>query len=49
MTPGIDGINLDGMGMERIMAIIAQIRNHTYQPTPVKRLYIPKRMGSCDR
>ena len=45
MTPGIDGINLDGMGMERIMAIIAQIRNHTYQPTPVKRLYIPKKNG----
>jgi group II intron reverse transcriptase/maturase len=42
MTPGADLKTLDGMSLERINSIIEQIRNHNYQPTPVKRIYIPK-------
>lgn len=45
MTPGIDGATMDGMGMERIEAIIAKMRDHSYQPIPVKRQYIPKKNG----
>ena len=45
MTPGVDGATMDGMGMERINNIIAKLRDHSYQPNPVKRHYIPKKNG----
>ena len=45
MTKGIDGQSLDGMGMERINKIIERLKNHTYQPNPVRRKYIPKKNG----
>lgn len=45
MTPGIDGTTMDGMGMERINSIIEKLRDHSYQPTPVRRQYIPKKNG----
>jgi len=45
MTPGADQKTLDGMSIERINSIIEQIRNHSYQPTPAKRIYIPKANG----
>lgn len=45
MTPGVDGVTMDGMGMERINNIIAKLRDHSYQPNPVKRHYIPKKNG----
>lgn len=45
MTPGIDGMTLDGFGKEVVDNLIEQIRNHTYQPNPVKRVYIPKKNG----
>jgi len=45
MTPGIDGLTLDGYGMERINKIIETIKNHSYQPQPVRREYIKKKNG----
>lgn len=45
MTPGIDGLTLDGYGKERIDKIIETIKNHSYQPKPVRRQYIKKKNG----
>lgn len=45
MTPGIDGATMDGMGMERINQLIEKLRDHSYQPNPVRRQYIPKKNG----
>ncbi len=45
MTPGIDGLTLDGYGIERVNRIIESLKNHTYQPSPARRSYIPKRNG----
>lgn len=45
MTPGIDGLTLDGYGKERVERIINAIRNHSYQPNPVRRQYIRKKNG----
>ncbi len=43
MTPGNDGKTIDGMGEERIQSIIAKLKSHAYQPTPARRVYIPKK------
>lgn len=45
MTSGIDGMTLDGFGKDVVDNLILQIKNHTYQPNPVKRVYIPKKNG----
>lgn len=45
MTPGIDGMTLDGFGGQRIDKLIASLKDHSYQPTSVKRVYIPKKSG----
>ena len=45
MTPGIDGITFDGLGNRRITQLINSLKNHSYQPNPVKRVYIPKKNG----
>ncbi len=45
MTSGIDGMTLDGFGKDVVDNLISQIKNHTYQPNPVKRVYIPKKNG----
>lgn len=45
MTPGIDGMTLDGFGDTRTNQLIESIKNHSYQPTSVKRVYIPKKNG----
>ncbi len=45
MTPGIDGMTLDGFGDTRANQLIESIKDHSYQPTPVKRVYIPKKNG----
>ena len=46
MTPGSDGQTVDGMGMDRINTIIAQLKASSYKPTPVRRKYIEKANGS---
>ena len=45
MTAGADGITLDGMSMARIEAIIASIKDRSYQPKPARRTYITKKNG----
>lgn len=49
MTAGTDGRTLDGMSMERIEAIIAKIRDHSYQPNPARRVYIAKKNSNKKR
>ena len=43
MTPGMDGTTLDGMSSRRIDGIITSLRDHSYQPKPARREYIPKK------
>jgi RNA-directed DNA polymerase len=45
MTQGIDDDTLDGMSVERMEAIITALREGTYKPKPVRRVYIPKKDG----
>lgn len=45
MTKGIDGKTIDGMSMKRIQKIIDTLKDHSYQPNPVRRVYIPKANG----
>ena len=42
MTAGVDGLTLDDMSMPRINRIIASLKDHSYQPSPARRVYIPK-------
>jgi group II intron reverse transcriptase/maturase len=49
MTPGVDGTTLDGTGMERIESLILSLRDHSYQPQPARRCYIPKKSGKGQR
>ena len=45
MTAGTDGKTAEGMSIEQIDALIASLRNETYQPCPARRVYIPKKNG----
>lgn len=45
MTPGTDGKTIDSMSVKRIEKIIEGLKNQTYKPNPVKRVYIPKSNG----
>lgn len=43
MTEGTDGMTLDDMTVGRIERIIASLKDHSYQPNPARRKYIPKK------
>jgi group II intron reverse transcriptase/maturase len=45
MTPGTTKETADGMSLERIIALIEQLRYERYRWTPVRRTYIPKANG----
>lgn len=45
MTAGADGKTIDGFSLDWIDEIIDDIKQEKYQPTPVKRKYIPKKDG----
>lgn len=49
MTAGTDGNTLDGMGIARINRIIDSLKDHSYQPQPVRRTYIAKKNSSKKR
>ena len=46
MSKGIDGQTFDGMSLKRIQKIITCLKNHSYQPKPARRTYIPKKNGN---
>lgn len=46
MTAGTDGQTISGMSMKRIEALIQKLRDHSYQPHPARRQYIPKKSGN---
>lgn len=41
----IDGETLDGFSLKKVERIAEQLRDETYQPHPVRRVYIPKPNG----
>ena len=43
MTPGSDGKTLDGYSLGDIQKLIGLLRTEQYWPTPVRRVYIPKK------
>jgi len=45
MTKGTTGETVDGMSQEKIERLIAELRDETYRPAPVRRTYIPKANG----
>lgn len=45
MTEGADGQTVDGMSMKRIETLIGKLRDFSYQPSPARRIYIPKSNG----
>jgi retron-type reverse transcriptase len=46
MTPGVDGVTPDGMGLEVIREVIGLLRAERYRFAPVRRVYIPKKNGT---
>ena len=47
MTKGPDDRTVDGMSMERIQAVIADLKASRYKPSPVRRTYVKKKpMGN---
>lgn len=45
MTEGINNDTVDGMSLEKINNLIERLKDQTYQPNPVRRVYISKRNG----
>jgi len=45
MTPGADGETFDGFSPDWVEGIITKVLTGTYEPTPVRRVYIPKANG----
>lgn len=45
MTKGADGQTIDGMSLERINTLIQALKTEEYNPTPSRRVYIPKKNG----
>lgn len=45
LTPGTDGETIDGTALTKLQALIDDLRNKTFQWTPVRRSYIPKSNG----
>lgn len=45
MTKGADGQTIDEMSLARFQKLIDSLKNESYQPTPSRRVYIPKKDG----
>jgi len=45
MTPGVDGLTIDGYSEERAANLRELLSENRYVPSPVKRAYIPKPNG----
>lgn len=46
MTAGMDNKTLDGFKKETVIKLIQKLKNFSYQPKPVRRVYIPKKNNS---
>lgn len=44
-TKGINNNTIEGMSEKRIEKLIERLKSQTYQPSPVRRTYIPKKNG----
>ena len=44
-TPGVDGQTMADMTSDRVLRLSEELKTGTYQPKPVRRVYIPKRNG----
>jgi group II intron reverse transcriptase/maturase len=49
MTAGVDGQTIDGMSTDRIVTIISILKDHSYQPKPVRRTYTEKKGSTKKR
>lgn len=47
MTPGTDGKTIDGFNKKQVADLIELLKSERYQPKPVRRTYIPKKMVKC--
>src|SRR6266581_2666378 len=45
ITPGVDGVTLDGFSEKRVASIITRLKSGTYRFQPTRRVYIPKKAG----
>ncbi len=45
ITPGTDANTLDGFSEKRVEHIITRLKDGSYKPNPVRRVYIPKANG----
>lgn len=45
LTKGVDETTLDGMSKARVDKIIMSLKDSSYEPKPVRRVYIPKKNG----
>ena len=45
MTPGVDGLTIDGYSDQRAANICELLRENRWEPKPVRRVYIPKPNG----
>jgi len=43
MTPGVNGITIDGMSSQRIEKLIESLKDRSYRPNPARRTYIAKK------
>src|SRR5215469_14242113 len=44
-TQGVDEVTLDGFSEQRVLSIIARLKDGSYQFQPVRRTYVPKKNG----
>jgi retron-type reverse transcriptase len=45
LTPGTDGITLDGISLKYLEQLLELIHSDKFQPSPTRRIYIPKKNG----
>ena len=43
MTPGVNGITIDGMSSQRIAKLIESLKDRSYQPNPAAALISPRK------
>lgn len=49
LTEGVDGETVDGISIEKLEALIEELRTRQFKWTPARRTYIPKKKGNKKR